>query len=73
MQTLKELIEKLAPELQEEARDFVVFLLERKGMKEKKNRGKPSFDWEGTLKNLRDEYTSVELQHKILEWRVGEE
>jgi hypothetical protein len=73
MQTLKELIEKLTPELQEEARDFVVFLLERKGVKEKKTRGKPSFDWEGTLKNLRDKYTSVELQHKILEWRVGEE
>ena len=30
MQTLKELIEKLSPELQEEVRDFVEFLLEKR-------------------------------------------
>ncbi len=74
MQTaLKELVEKLPPELQEETRDFVLFLLERKASKVRKTRGKPSFDWEGTLKDLRDKYTSVELQHKISEWRVGKE
>ena len=73
MQTLKELIEKLPPELQEETRDFVLFLLERKASKVRKTRGKPSFNWAGTLKDLGDKYTSVELQHKISEWRVGEE
>ena len=69
MQTLKELIEKLPPELQKEVRDFVEFLLERRAKKTKK---KPRFDWAGALKDLRDRYTSVELQHKIAEWRIGE-
>lgn len=27
------------------------------------------FDWEGGLSNLKEKYTSVELQHKALEWR----
>ena len=69
MQTLKELVEQLPPDLQQEAKDFVGFLLEKR---RKKGRGKPRFDWAGALKNLRDQYTSVELQHKISEWRIGE-
>lgn len=68
MQTLKELVEQLPPELQQEARDFVEFLLKRR---EKKPRGRPRFDWAGALKDLRDQYTSVELQHKISGWRIG--
>jgi len=68
METLKELIDKLPPELQSEVRDFVEFLLEKKMRKAKK---KPKFDWAGALKDLRDQYTSVELQHKIVEWRIG--
>ena len=27
------------------------------------------FDWEGSLKEVKDKFTSVELQHKALEWR----
>jgi len=27
------------------------------------------FDWEGGLSNLSDKFSSVELQHKALEWR----
>ena len=69
MQTLKELIEKLPPELQEEVRDFVEFLLERRARRPKR---KPKFDWAGALRDLRDRYSSVELQHKIAEWRIGE-
>jgi hypothetical protein len=29
----------------------------------------PAFDWEGTLKDLAEQYTSVELQHEILRMR----
>jgi hypothetical protein len=29
-----------------------------------------SFDWAGGLKELRDQYTSVELQHKASDWRL---
>jgi len=32
-------------------------------------KGKFSFSWEGGLKELKNEYTSVELQHKAMEWR----
>ena len=68
MLTLKELVEQLPPDLQEEARDFIEFLLTRRG---KQQRAMPKFDWAGTLSDLRDQYTSVELQHKISEWRIG--
>lgn len=38
-----------------------------KGFRQRK---KPNFDWAGGLKELRDEYTSVELQKKASKWRV---
>ena len=47
MQTLKDLIEQLPPELQEEVRTFVEFLLERKARRSKR---KPKFDWAGHLR-----------------------
>lgn len=28
-----------------------------------------TFDWEDGLSDLKDEFTSVDLQHKSLEWR----
>ncbi|RLG19540.1 hypothetical protein DRN74_06670 [Candidatus Micrarchaeota archaeon] len=69
MQTLKELIEQLPPELQQEVRDFVEFLLERRAAKLKaEKRGELKLDWRGALRDLRGKYTSVELQHKVLEW-----
>ena len=54
MQTLKELIEKLPPELQEEVRDFVEFLLERKACKHGR---KLRQDWAGALRKYRGQYT----------------
>jgi len=68
--SLEELVKELPPEFQEEVRDFVEFLLEKR---KKKARGKPRLDWAGALADLRDQYTSVELQHKISKWRIGEE
>ena len=66
---LEELVRELPTEVEEEVRDFVEFLLQKK---ERKPRGKPQFDWAGALRDLRDRYSSVELQHKIAEWRIGE-
>jgi hypothetical protein len=66
MRTLKELIEQLPPELQEEVRDFVEFLLKKKV----RRRGKKlRQDWAGALREYRSRYTSLELQKKALEWR----
>ncbi|AEH22464.1 Protein of unknown function DUF2281 [Thermodesulfobacterium geofontis OPF15] len=66
---LKDLIDQLPPELQQEVQDFVEFLLEKKVIKFKKEkRKKLKLDWRGALRDLRTKYTSVDLQHKILEW-----
>jgi hypothetical protein len=64
--TLEELIRQLPTELRQEVEDFVRFLLKTRL---KKPSGKFTFDWEGALEDLRDTFTSVELQHKLLEWR----
>lgn len=66
MSTLKELVEQLPPELEDEVRDFVEFLLEKKA---KKRGRKLRQDWAGALRDYRDQYTSLELQKKALEWR----
>lgn len=65
-----EMVKELPLEFQHEVEDFVRFLLEKRA---RKPRGKPKFDWEGALEDLRDQYTSVELQHQISEWRAEEE
>ncbi|MEA3345777.1 MAG: DUF2281 domain-containing protein [Chloroflexota bacterium] len=70
MQTFKELVEQLPPDMQQEVRDFAEFLLEKW---QKRAKGKPSFDWAGALKDLRDQYTSVQLQHQVTEWRLGKQ
>ncbi len=67
MKSLEEIIRKLPPEHQQEVEDFVEFLLEKRA---KKKRGIPKFDWSGALNDLRNQYTSVELQHKISELRI---
>jgi hypothetical protein len=69
MQTLKDFVEQLPPDIQQEVRDFAEFLLEKR---KRRPKDKPSFEWAGALRDLRDRYTSVELQHKTADWRIGE-
>ena len=66
--SLQDMIQALPPELQDEVRDFVEFLSERKA---KKRKTKMRFTWQGALKDLRSQYTSVELQHRISDIRAG--
>lgn len=66
MKTLEEMIKELPPELQREVKDFVQFLLERRARKPGR---KLRQDWAGALRDYRDQYTSLELQKKALEWR----
>ena len=68
MQTVKELVEQLPPDVQQEVRDFAEFLLEKR---RKRPKGKPVFGWAGALKDLRGQYTSVQLQHQMAEWRIS--
>lgn len=67
--SIEEMMKMLPEELQREVMDYVQFLLERKVSRTK---GPLSFGWEGALKDLKNQYTSVELQHKISKWRIGE-
>ena len=70
MKTLEEKIRDLPPIYQQEVEDFVDFLKEKKIKILKKT---PTFSWAGASKDLRNHYTSVELQHKIADWWAGEE
>lgn len=66
MKTLEDLVRELPPDMQEEVREFAQYLLE------KRTKGKKKFlaqTWAGGLKAFRDQYTSLELQKKSLEWR----
>lgn len=70
MGKIEEIIKDLPPELQQEVENFARSLAARR---EKKRPRKPTFRWAGALKDLRDQYTSVELQHKISDWMMGKE
>ena len=62
MQNIEDKIRQLPPELQKEIEDFL--------WEKKKALGESQLklDWRGELRELRDKYTSVDLQHKVLHW-----
>ena len=66
MMQIEQKIKMLPPELQHEVEDFIEFLIEKR----KAKRGKKlRQDWAGALRDFRDQYTSLELQKKSLDWR----
>ena len=65
MKKIDDLIEQLSPELQDEVFDFAQFLLKTKIQPKQK---KLRMSWAGGLKEFRDEFTSLKLQKKSLEW-----
>ena len=69
IKTIEEQLRELSPELKQEVEDFIEFLVEKRG---KRAREKPTLSWAGALKDMRGQYTSVGLQHKISEWRSEE-
>ena len=63
---IKELPDNLVPEVL----DYIDFLLVKyENEKNDSMKSKFKFDWEGGLSALKDQYTSVELQHKVSDWR----
>jgi len=66
MGNIEEMVKKLPPELKREVENFVNFLIEKKV---RKHGRKMRQDWAGALKDYRDQYTSLELEKKALEWR----
>ena len=62
-----EKLKQLPPEYHKEVIDFIDSLLSKKKVGTPKK--KPKLDWIGGLEKYRDQYTSLELQKKTLEWR----
>ena len=66
--TLERKIRALPPDLQREVEAFVNRLTKRR---ERQKHRYAKQDWGGALAHLRDQYTSLELQKKAIEWRDG--
>jgi len=66
-QRITTLVSQMPPELQQEVEDFVQLLFKRRVRKPKREL---KLDWRGALSDMKDQYTSVELQHKALDWWV---
>ena len=64
-------IVNLTPDEQNEVIDFIQFL-EAKHQNKSEQKEPMTFEWEGALSHLKNKYTSVELQHKINDWRIEE-
>ena len=66
MKTLEEMIRDLPPDAQRKVEDFVKELAKSTMPTPKR---KLDQRWAGALKRYRDQYTSLQLQRKALEWR----
>lgn len=65
-EAIRKKLDELPADLEKEVLDFIDFLLQKR---RKKAGNEFLFDWEGGLSELKDSYTSVELQHKASDWR----
>ncbi|MCD4772795.1 MAG: DUF2281 domain-containing protein [Bacteroidales bacterium] len=55
--------ENLPKQIQQQVLDYIEFLLDKYQKKDNKNT-RFSFDWEDGLSELKNDYTSVKLQHQ---------
>ena len=58
-------IRKMPPDLQRKALKYIELLAREK---RKVQPGSMTFSWAGSCADLKDRYTSVQLQKKILDW-----
>lgn len=65
MEDAYKLFQQLPDDLKEEVLEYIEFLLERNA---RRRHSRMRLGWRGGLRELREKYTSVELQHKALEW-----
>ena len=68
--TLEDMVREVPPEYREQLRSYVQSLMARRSLEQP---GKPQFTWAGALEGMRDQNSSVELQHRIASWRAGRE
>ena len=65
MDEIDRLMEKLPPDLQREVREYARCLLERKRHPRRKHL---RMKWAGALREFRDQFSSLDLQRKAMEW-----
>ncbi len=65
MDTLKDLIDRLPPEAEEEVKQFVTATLRKYGRRPRQGL---RLDWAGALRDYRDQYTAEDLQKASLRW-----
>jgi hypothetical protein len=63
-ESVEEKIRRLPPDLQRDALNYIDNLARQAGQ----GHGKFRFEWEGSLSHLKTKFTSVDLQHKALDW-----
>jgi|WetSurMetagenome_2_1015567.scaffolds.fasta_scaffold1332358_1 hypothetical protein len=61
-----EVVKVLPPEIQDEVRDFIEFLM---GKRAHKSGHVLRQDWGGAIKDYREQYTALELQEQANAWR----
>ncbi|MDO8871124.1 MAG: DUF2281 domain-containing protein [Methanoregula sp.] len=66
MSEIEEMAKNLSPDLRIQVINFIEFLLERKMPKRRVTLRQ---DRAGALRDVKNEYTSLDLQKKVLEWR----
>jgi hypothetical protein len=66
MKPLDQLLKELPLESQAEVRDFVESLIKKQ---HRKSNGHLRQGWAGGLEDYREQFTSLELQKKSLDWR----
>lgn len=64
--SLEDILRDLPPELQARVRRFAETLLQTTNRQPRK---KLKQNWAGALRDYREQYSSLELQKKALEWR----
>jgi hypothetical protein len=63
---IEELLKDLPQDMRAEVYDFVEFLIAKRGRQARRPLRQ---DWAGALREYRERYTSVDLQHRALDWR----
>ena len=64
--SLEELINELPPDMHIEVRDFIEFLLTKR---EQRSESALRQDWAGALREHRQEYSSLDLERRAMDWR----
>lgn len=61
-------LQRIPPQLIPEIMDYVDFLLSKYGI-DRNDKRKFKFKWSGGLADISNQFNSVQLQHKSMDWR----